>query len=346
MIEFRRGNLLEADADALVNTVNCVGVMGKGIALQFKQAHPDNYRAYEKACKQDHVRLGTMFVHATGSMTPPRFIINFPTKKHWRAASRLDDIRSGLDDLIRVIEAHAITSVAVPPLGCGNGGLDWADVYPLIEAAFAAVPDVRVFLYAPQPAPPPETMPVATRRLRMTRSRALMVLLLDRYRGPGYRLAKLEVQKLAYFLQEAGEGLKLKFVGHTFGPYADDLNHVFRNMEGHMTRGFGDGSAEASIAPMPGVVDEAERFIRDDAEAKQRLDRVATLINGFEDPYGLELLATTHWVAKEDPAARADVTAAIAAVHGWSERKRATFRAEHVAIVWKQLQQQNWLDAA
>ena len=142
------GNLLEADVDALVNTVNTVGVMGKGIALQFKTAFPANFRAYARACKDDQVRLGKMFVFDAGQLLRPRWIVNFPTKGHWRSNSNLADVASGLDDLRRVIDELGITSIAVPPLGCGNGGLDWEDVRPLIEAKLAGL-NTRILFYAP-----------------------------------------------------------------------------------------------------------------------------------------------------------------------------------------------------
>jgi O-acetyl-ADP-ribose deacetylase (regulator of RNase III) len=343
MIEFCRGNLLEADADALVNTVNCVGVMGKGIALQFKQAYPANFRDYERACERGEVHLGRMFVHSTGRLTRPRFIINFPTKHHWRAGSRLEDIRSGLADLVRVIQENNISSVAVPPLGCGNGGLDWNEVYPLIETAFGDLMEVQVLLFAPQPAPAADVMPVATKKPRMTRSRALLVLLVDRYQGLGYRLSKLELQKLAYFLQETGEDLRLDFVKHKYGPYAEKLNHAIRNMEGHLLRGFGDRTVESSIHPTPGAVEAAKEFLQDDEKARQRLDRVARLITGFENPYGMELLASIHWVAKEDPHAATEISAAAASVQNWSERKRSRFRSEHIAKAWTRLEEERWL---
>jgi O-acetyl-ADP-ribose deacetylase (regulator of RNase III) len=343
MIEFRQGNLLEADADALVNTVNCVGVMGKGIALQFKLAYPDNFREYERACNRGEVRLGSMLVHTTGSLTPPRFIINFPTKQHWKGKSRLEDIRAGLADLVRVIRNRQITSIAVPPLGCGNGGLNWGDVFPMIEQAVADMPDVSVFVYAPQPAPSADAMPVATKRPKMTRGRALLVKLIARYREPGYRLTKLEVQKLAYFLQAAGEQLRLRFVKHTFGPYAENLNHALRDMEGHLIRGFGDRTADSSIHPLPGAVEEADDFLKGDLEAQTRLERVAELITGFENPYGMELLSTIHWVAVENEPVRTDAAEATHAVHSWNERKKNTFRPEHIVKGWARLKQAEWM---
>jgi O-acetyl-ADP-ribose deacetylase (regulator of RNase III) len=346
MIEFRHGNLLEADAEALVNTVNCVGIMGKGIALQFKQAYPENFRVYERACKREEVRLGSMFVVESNQLTNPRLIINFPTKNHWKAKSRIEDIKSGLRDLIAVIKKWGIQSVAVPPLGCGHGGLDWNKVFPLIESAFAEVPHVKVLVYAPQPAPEAEGMPVGTKKPRMTRSRALFVLLVDRYQVPGYRLTKLEIQKLAYFLQVAGEPLKLNFVKHNFGPYAENLNHALRDMEGHLLRGFGDRTAQSSIYPLPGAADEAAAFLQEDVDARQRLEQVSELIAGFENPYGMELLATLHWVAdREDRNARTDLSAAIEGFQEWNERKRKLFRSEHIAKAWERLKEHHWLNA-
>lgn len=150
MIQITRGNLLESDAQALVNAVNCVGVMGKGIALQFKQAFPENFKAYEKACKQKSVVPGKMFVFSTGNSGNPRFVINFPTKRHWRDKSRLEDVQSGLVDLVNVIKESNIESIALPPLGCGLGGLEWGVVKSLIEEALADLSDVKVLLFSPE----------------------------------------------------------------------------------------------------------------------------------------------------------------------------------------------------
>ena len=144
------GNLLDADAQALVNPVNCVGVMGKGLALQFKQAFPANYATYRAACGRGEVQPGRMFVTETGAHAGPQFLINFPTKRDWRSASRLDDIETGLTALVAEVEARDIRSLALPALGCGLGGLDWEAVGPQIVNAFVALPDVRVLLYVPQ----------------------------------------------------------------------------------------------------------------------------------------------------------------------------------------------------
>src|ERR1044072_5928695 len=174
MIEHKTGNLLDAQAEALVNTVNTVGVMGKGIALQFRQAFPENYEAYRKACEHKEVQPGRMFVFDTGKFYP-RYIVNLPTKRHWKGKAKIEDVQSGLVDLIATVKRLGIKSIAVPPLGCGNGGLRWEQVQPLIEAAFAEVPDVRVLLYGPDGAPEAEKMRTATKRPNMTAGRAALM---------------------------------------------------------------------------------------------------------------------------------------------------------------------------
>ena len=128
MIDFQKGDILRADVEALVNTVNCVGVMGRGIALRFKGVFPANFRAYKKACEHKEVQPGRMFVFETLSTTNPRYIINFPTKRHWRGKSRMEDIDAGLKALVDEIQRLGIKSIAIPPLGAGLGGLDWSDV--------------------------------------------------------------------------------------------------------------------------------------------------------------------------------------------------------------------------
>lgn len=348
MIQIARGNLLNAEVDALVNTVNCDGYMGKGIALQFKQAFPGNFKSYEAACQQGEVVPGHMFIHDNGGLVNPRWIINFPTKRHWRNKSRLDDIASGLRALVDDVQRLGIRSIAVPPLGCGLGGLNWAEVRPMIEQAFAPLTDVTVHLYEPNGAPPAKTMPVGTDRPKMTPARALFVKLMDAYSALDYSRTLLEVQKLAYFLQAAGQNLRLSYVAHHYGPYADNLNKVLEVMEGHFVRGYGDSQKpDAEIELLPGAVDEADAFLADDAEARKRLERVAELIEGFETPYGMELLATVHWVAHHaspgaaEPAQDADQ--AINAVHAWNARKNKMFRPDHVRVAWQHLTGAGWI---
>ncbi|OFX14080.1 MAG: Appr-1-p processing protein [Armatimonadetes bacterium RBG_16_58_9] len=345
MVEIVRGNLLEADADALVNTVNTVGIMGKGVALQFRQAFPENYKAYRKTVDAGEVVTGRMFVFRT-HLLHPRYIINFPTKRHWRGRSRVEDIEAGLADLVRVVRKEGIQSLALPPLGCGSGGLEWRVVRPLIESALAEMPDVRVLLFEPSGPPDQDRMRVATQRPKMTPTRAALVMLLNGYAAPGYKLSGLEAQKLAYLLQAAGQHMRLEFAKGRYGPYAEVLNHVLQDMEGHYIRGYGDRSRDAAIRPLPEAIAEAERYLSDKPDARRNLQRVLELIDGFETPYGMELLATTHWSAGETPAVNTEPEAAVQAVHSWSDRKRRAFSPQHVRIAWQRLKEQGWLQPA
>ncbi len=343
MITYATGNILKAQVEALVNTVNCVGIMGKGIALQFKQAFPENFLAYARACEMGEVQPGRMFITHTGNLLPPHYIINFPTKRHWRSKSRLEDIEAGLHVLAQEITRLGIRSIAVPALGCGNGGLDWGDVQPRIVAALGDLPGVQVLVFAPEGAPAPDQVVIAPKELSLTRARALLVLLLDIYHRQDYLLSRLEVQKLAYLLQAAGEPLKLTYVKHEYGPYAHNLNHVLRLMEGRYIRGYGDGSGRSEIHALPEAVAAAEAYLAEDADAQARLQRLANLIAGFETPYGLELLATVHWVAQEDQAARTNVDAAIASTRAWNARKQKRYQPHHIQRAWERLAEAQWL---
>lgn len=348
MIEITEGNLLKAPADALVNTVNTVGVMGKGIALQFRQAFPEMYRAYEKACLAKDVRLGEVQVFDLGGLAGgARWIINFPTKGHWKARSRLTDIEAGLKDLIATVKELGVSSIAVPPLGCGNGGLEWIDVLPRIEAAFNELPDVQVLLFPPSGTPNAEAMPKRTERPKMTLGQATLVSLMDRYlKGmldPFVSL--LEVHKLMYFLKALGEPLqRLNFTKGTYGPYAPALRHSLIQMENHLTRGFGEGEDEPStpIELLPGAIEASKEFLASKEGTTERMERVAKLIEGYEDPYGMELLSSVHWMMGHDRLARTDSSSAIAAVHQWSSRKRRLLKPEHLKKAWERLREQNW----
>jgi O-acetyl-ADP-ribose deacetylase (regulator of RNase III) len=345
MIHLTKGDLLQQnDVDAIVNTVNCVGVMGKGIALQFKNKWPANFKAYAAACKAGEVRPGRMFIHDSGGLIKPNFIINFPTKDHWRGASKLSFIQDGLKDLVVQIQRLDIRSIAIPPLGCGNGGLAWERVRPLIEEALAPLADLEVRLFEPDGAPNPKTMQVRTPRPRMTAGRAALLKVLDLYRALHYGLSKIEVQKLAYFLQEAGEPLKLSFEKNKYGPYSDPLRHALQRMEGHFIRGVGDGVVEAEIEPIERALAEAQAFItqQENAALASRIDRVAALIDGFQSPYGMELLASVHWVAVKESGADSP-EAAVRVIHAWNDRKRTLMTPAHVAVAWERLQTQGWL---
>jgi O-acetyl-ADP-ribose deacetylase (regulator of RNase III) len=342
-VTIKQGDLLKQSSEAIVNTVNCVGVMGKGIALQFKQRWPQNFKAYAAACEDGKVQPGRMFIYDLGEWEKPRFIINFPTKEHWREDSKIEYIQEGLRDLLAEVERLGIKSISLPPLGCGNGGLDWRDVKRLVINAFKDHPQIQVDLFEPKGAPPPQEMVNRTKKPAMTAVRAAILKIFSTYREMEYPLSAIESQKLAYFLEEAGQPLKLEFIKHNYGPYSAKLRHVLKAMDGHYLAGVGDFSGDSEIAVIPEALVEAETYLKTsgDDDVGERVARIRKLIEGFETPYGMELLATVHWVGARDPRVRT-VDDAIEAVHSWNERKRALLRKEHVELAWRRLTAQDW----
>jgi len=345
MIEYKSGDILREDAEALVNTVNCVGVMGRGIALQFKKAFPKNFKAYSAACKKDEVEPGRMFVFETGQLTNPRYIINFPTKRHWRGKSRMEDIEAGLADLVDTLRQYDIRSVAIPPLGSGLGGLEWVEVKPRIEDYLASLEDVQVMVYEPKGAPATDRMVHNRDVPRMTAGRAALVELMDRYlRGlldPFVTL--LEVHKLMYFMQEAGEQLRLNYRQAPYGPYAENLRHVLNAVEGYMVSGYADGgdAPDKSLKLVPGAVREASAFLKQQSDTLDRFERVSELVEGFESPFGMELLSTVYWVLKhEKPESVDDV---VQQTYAWAERKRQ-FTPRQIGLAVDVLASRGWVD--
>lgn len=344
MIEYKTGNILTENAGAIVNTVNCVGVMGRGIALQFKKAFPENFQAYAAACQREEVRPGRMFIYDMGGLTNPRYIVNFPTKRHWRGKSRMEDIESGLAALAGEIRERGIHSIAIPPLGSGLGGLEWSEVRQRIERALADIEDVRIIIFEPKGAPAAEKM-VRNREVpKMTPGRAALVELMNRYLAglldPFVTL--LEVHKLMYFMQEAGEPLRLKYKKAPFGPYAENLRHVLNAIEGHLVSGYADGgdAPDKPLHLVPGAVEDAQAFLREHAETKGRFERVTRLVGGFESPFGLELLATVHWVMKQDQASSVDEV--VSRIHAWNARK-LQFTPRQIGLALNTLSRQGWV---
>ncbi len=343
MIEYKTGNILTADAEALVNTVNCVGIMGRGIALQFKKAFPVNFKAYAAACERAEVQPGRMFVFETGQLTSPRYIINFPTKRHWRGASRLSDIEAGLDALVSEIRSRGIRSVALPPLGSGLGGLNWTEVRAAIDRSLSPLVEVTVIVFEPRGAPDPAVM--RNRSVpNMTAGRAALVGLVDRYLAglldPFVTL--LEVHKLMYFMQESGEPLRLKYVKGPYGPYAENLRHVLNAVEGHFMAGYADGGdrPDKEVTLVPGAVDDATGFLLGHPNTRARFERVATLVEGFETPFGLELLSTVHWLVAHDNVKEADDV--VKCTYSWDERKRQ-FSDRQIRLALDRLVRNNWI---
>lgn len=309
MITFTQGNLLEARAEALVNTVNTVGVMGKGIALMFKERFADNFRRYTAACKAKEVHTGKMFVTETGELDGPHWIVNFPTKQHWRGNSRIEWIIEGLQDLRRFLIEYQVKSIAIPPLGAGNGGLDWADVRLQIEAAMSDL-DTEVLVF--EPTQKYQNVAKRTGVEKLTPARALIAELVRRYWVLGMECSLLEIQKLAWFLERSIERLgltplDLRFTPHKYGPYADRLRHLLEGLDGSYL--YCDKRiSDADPMDVIWFDDDRKALVQAylNSEAKEyttALEATAALIDGFESPFGMELLATVDWLlAKEDVA--------------------------------------------
>ncbi|WAT15552.1 type II toxin-antitoxin system antitoxin DNA ADP-ribosyl glycohydrolase DarG [Xanthomonas fragariae] len=302
MIMFTQGNLLQARVEALVNTVNTVGVMGKGIALMFKERFNENFLRYAAACKAKQVRTGKVFVTEANELDGPRWIINFPTKQHWRGDSRIEWITEGLQDLRLFLIENKVGSIAIPPLGAGNGGLDWADVRPLIEEALAGLDtDILVF----EPTVKYQNVAKRSGVEKLTPARALIAELIRRYWVLGVECSLLEIQKLAWFLERNIERaglptLDLRFAPHKYGPYADRLRHLLDGLDGsylHCDKRIGDADPIDVIWFDDARKSVVQAYLK--SEAKQyapALEATAALIDGFETPFGMELLATVDWL--------------------------------------------------
>ncbi len=346
MIEYKTGNLLTENAEAIVNTVNCVGVMGRGIALQFKKKFPENFKKYADACKREEVVPGKMFVFETSTLLGPKYVINFPTKRHWRGSSSLEDVERGLDDLVKLIIEKNIKSIAIPPLGCGLGGLDWSVVKILIENKLSVLSGVAIVVFEPKGAPDAEVLAKTKEVPQMTAGRAALIELIHNYLDglldPFITL--LEVHKLMYFMQEAGENLRLKYSKAPYGPYTENLRHVLNVIEGYFISGYADGGdkPDKQLKLVPGAFQEAKKFLENHSDTRKNSLRVIDLVDGFESPFGLELLATVHWIInKEKISGKTEI---INGVYKWNTRKKQ-FSPKQIELAVDVLVNKKWATA-
>ena len=302
MITFTQGNLLETRVEALVNTVNTVGVMGKGIALMFKERFAENFRRYAAACKAREVQTGKMFVTPVHELDGPRWIVNFPTKQHWRSPSRLEWVQEGLQDLRRFLLEQHIQSVAIPPLGAGNGGLEWAKVREQITQTLGDL-DIEILVF--EPTSQYQNVAKRTGVEKLTPARALIAELVRRYWVLGMECSLLEIQKLAWFLEREIEkrgltSLDLRFNAHKYGPYADRLRHLLEGLDGsylHSDKRISDATPLEVIWFDDTRKDLVHRYLQSEAKAyAHALESTTALIDGFESPFGMELLATVDWL--------------------------------------------------
>lgn len=350
MITFKQGNLLESGAEALVNTVNTVGVMGKGIALMFKEAFPENFRAYAAACKKGEIVIGCVFVTEKPDwVSGTRWIVNFPTKKHWRHPSKLEWIEEGLQDLKRFIVESDVRSVALPPLGSGNGGLDWHAVRSRIEAALGSLSGVEVIVYKPTD----KYQNVAKREgvQKLTPARALVAELVRRYWILGIECTLLEIQKLAYFLERQIESLqldnplKLEFQADRYGPYASRLGHLLNGLDGsylHCDRRVADASPFDVIWFDDTQKEKVALYLSTEATRYlPALEATAELIDGFQSPLGMELLGTVNWLLERG--VEPTIAAIRSALREWpggataGERKQSLFDDRLIELALERL---------
>ncbi|RXK83769.1 type II toxin-antitoxin system antitoxin DNA ADP-ribosyl glycohydrolase DarG [Filimonas effusa] len=343
MIRYTTGNLLQADVEALVNTVNTVGVMGKGIALQFKERFPENYKLYKQAAAEKKLDTGKMFMVPTSRMDGVKWIINFPTKKHWRHPSKLTYVEEGLDDLIEQIKKADIKSIAIPPLGCGNGGLDWNIVKQLIEEKLSSLTGVDIVVYEPSEAAYETKEEKTKAKPRLTPTRAIILYLMNYYSQLQYSLTVLETQKLVYFLNRLGDedAQKIEFQKHIYGPYAPKLNHVLYDIDGFYISGmkYKDVKTFDELKVLDTHFGEVEEFIsvHSTDTQKQRIETLLALIEGFETPLSMEVLATVDYVLNNEVADRRNLTEVVEKVHQWNERKKHIMSPEFIQVAFNRL---------
>ena len=335
MIRYTTGDIFDARTEAIVNTVNTVGVMGKGIALQFKQRFPDNYEAYKRACDSSHLKVGQLLITLSSSLFF-RYIISFPTKTHWKYPSKYEYVENGLRELRAKIAELGIRSIAIPPLGAGNGKLDWAKVKPIIERYLADLSDVDVVVYEPQ-AVFEERDAKQTTTAKLTPIRAMLLSLFDRYERVDGSLNLLVTQKIAYFLQRFGEPLRLEYAKGWYGPYATNLNKVLQAINGtYITykAQYDKPATKVNLLTdrLPEVKQELHKLT---PEQEARCKTVESFMEGFETPFSLELLATVDWILQQQPSLNpAEVHAEIGK---WTKRKAELIKPHHVAVAYRHL---------
>lgn len=331
-----KGDMFEAQTEAIVNTVNTVGVMGKGVALQFKKRYPDNFNSYLKAIEDNNIDIGKLFVTNAPSLFH-KYIINFPTKKHWRHPSKYEYVEKGMIDLIRIIEEKDIRSVAIPPLGAGNGKLDWRKVKPIIEKYAQKLPDVEFLIFVPQDRFKSRDN-IKNQNAKLTNTRALLLMAFFNYDSQSDELTLLAAQKIAYFFQRFNQPMRLKYTKGWYGPYSHNLNKVLQAMNGvYITY----NSANVTPANIIELNYKKQSEIIQYTNSLDAADMVAyhklyDFMSGFETPFSLELLATVDWILRKHPEFNADEV--YADIQNWTRRKAEIIKKHHVTVAFNHLQ--------
>lgn len=336
MLRYTTGNILSSDNQALVNTVNTVGIMGKGIALGFKNTFPIVEHEYQKAVKEGEIKIGKVQVVKT-NLISPEFIINFPTKKHWRNPSKIDYIDIGLQDLVKVINHYKIESISIPPLGCGNGKLPWKQVKPLLESylePLSQIVDILIF----EPGFNDQRSTDKKKIVDLTPARAMLLYLMNEYQVLGYSINLLVAQKIAYFLQRFGENLNLEYEKGYYGPYAHKLFHLLKYLNGYYIWFKEDNNMPSTTVKinekrMPSILEYYDKKIP--KEKKDNVDNVLNLIEGFESPYGLELLATVDFVVKQMK--NSSIEEIQKEISIWTNRKKQIMKPFHIEVARQRL---------
>ena len=298
MIHYKTGNLLESNADALVNTVNTVGVMGKGIALQFKNMFPNNFKIYAKACANKDLTIGKLLVTEESLLTGKKLIINFPTKTSWRLPSEYIFIEKGITELVKVIKEKKIKSIAIPPLGAGNGGLDWNKVKPLLEANLKNI-DCEIYVYEPTT----EIQEALKKeRVKLTPARAMLLSILHELVRNGEFVSEFSAEKIAYFLQRFGAKDTFKLVYHPnfYGPYSGKVKHVLYYLNGSYIMGYSskDKKPFEELGLIPDAEVDVDMFLNasENNEYKITVEKTKNFLSGFYYAFGMELLSTIDFM--------------------------------------------------
>jgi O-acetyl-ADP-ribose deacetylase (regulator of RNase III) len=344
LIESASGDIFKAEVDALVNPVNCEGETGRGLALQFKMKYPANFNAYYEACRHNQLQLGQMFTFETRSRSKPHYIFNFPIKNHWRETVSLTNIQNGLIDLANKILERQIETIALPPIGCGPGGLDWKDVRPLIEKHLDRDKlQIIIYGFAAPPIHKAPSRPVEAPV--MTVGRAALVHLMSRYTNSinDNHVTLPELHMLLYLLQEQGETLRLEFNKGSSSPYARNLRPVLNAIDGYYLSGYigGPDRPTKEILLIPAIEKVASDYLANHNSTLARIQKILDLVEGFPPHSGLELLSTTHWiVTKEQSLTLEDL---IRRTYSWNRQKRS-FSSEQIGSAAARLIELGWIE--
>lgn len=343
---YKQGDLFLDQSEAIVNTVNCVGVMGKGVALEFKRRWPENFKQYKKVCSAKQLTPGKVFIFDRGTLLDqgnPRYLVNFPTKNHWREKSKLSYIEEGLDDFIKQLIKLDIKSVALPPLGCGNGGLPWEEVRALIEEKLSSIEGIDFIVYGSKNSIAKPEYEVQSHK--MTYERAILIKTIGEFEKffGGY-LTRISLQKTVYFLQAMGLNYQVKFAKNEHGPYSENLKSAFKSME---AQGFIEGFEKHEVQATPSAFAEAEEFLssdssEDNANAQKLIDRLALLIEGYESPYGMELLSSVHYLVHTEK--KPSCNEVVKAIQCWNDHKNNKFTPPSIEAAYKRLAEDGFLN--